>query len=1021
MRSATKLPPGGLLRRLGLGIAFLAGVVLLPGSASAVVSRIALESNRMTTVPGIPATVTAKAFDPADAPESVFGVNFSLVEGAAGGSLGPNVDCAGEPAGSLHCVVYTPPASDGTYHVHAVLATDPAITAEVAVQVVHCAPYPADGGDLTCTGSITPAFDHRGDLKVAVILLEPQDFLSADAVERDRFRADIIDRFYGPGSSVQHWLQENGLGAVHLTGGAMDVYGPYPMAHNWGDYFQANGQLQWGTGQGICFQEEGVALADPDLDYSQYNRVFFVVKGDASHNVWGWTNGVWNSRMADGCITVAASRAGSQSDWRVNSHEFMHTLVMTQGMSWTPDLYGGAAPNRVGTWDIMGNHTAGSQNTMPIKWAGEWLPAADVRELPRPVGTAEVNETVVIGPAEVPETDPAIFKTVKIPITDRKFLFVENRAAIAGNISDQALPANGIIVTDWTPNPGLLGEDRAPILLAGGPLSTTGEEFVQADPVDPTRRLSVTLTGASGDNRTVNIRWRQFRPDPFIRPWEPPPYESVDIFNDCPLNNEGGMVRYADHDTSGNPQGSGDPPCFGVTNTLSARIHNGGNAEASGVQVSFYWIDPSIGDPPWNFIGTSPPVTIPPDGSEMVVSVPWIPLRDPAHVCVKVSINIVPGELNPANNLAQENFNVQESPSGSPYHPATMKVNVNNPFDEPSFVRLGFWELPEGWTLRISKRYVYLLPHETKPVEVTITPPVALQDRKAVALVSIGGFAYREAPDLREEEMRHIGGVSIVTRGVQPVPQMQLSVAPASIPLGSTVTAEIFAHPLVGELVAVVFHGPGGEEEIRLGRTDVNRRLRLDFVPPAVGAWTAIARFMGTERSAAAASNEVAFTVGGGGSAAPPAGRAFVAGYFMGGLLFDDGFRFDRDLLYGFRLGRELPRDLQAEGEILFSSLFDNRERHGFLANASLLVSKGFATSGRIDPFVEAGLGYYDFGQFSPAVDASGLGGFVGAGLKLRFRPSLLGRVEARWLDLFGLDLEDERHTSILWGLDVRF
>ena len=822
------------------------------------VSRLELEGNRSSTIYNLPITVEAKAFDAVNNPVDTFNVNFDIVEGASGGTLGANEDCEGEPAGSQHCVTYSPPATLGVYHIRGTLVSDPSISAQWEIEAVECPPYPADGSMLNCSGPIvSTSFDHKGDLRIAVILLEPQDFQSASEIERENFRDQQTDRFFGSGNSVKRWFTENAIGEAQLIGDADDVYGPYVLNRDWDSYFQPNGQLRWSDGHGLCFQIEGAALADPDVDYSKYNRVYFVVRGDVSHNVWGWTNGIFNKQMGEGCIQVTSARDGSMSPWQVAAHEYSHTLHMPQGMGWTPDLYGGADPRKLGSYDIMDNHMSGSQHSLPIKWAGEWVPSIDQFVMPRPMGSEEKDETVVIGASEIIETDPNIYKTIIIPITDRKKTFVEARQTIAGLVGDQNLPDDGVLITDWTPNPSILGEDRAQILLLGR-LLAIGDEYDDQDPVDPTRRLNISLTDISGDNYTVRVRWQQFRADPYIRPWEPPPWESVDIWNDSPLNNEGGSIIYADADGSGNPRGRGDEPSYGVTNTLYARIHNGGNQDATGVVANFYWVDPAIGDPPWNYIG-SDTVDIS-AGTSSVASVPWIPISNPAHQCVKVIINPYPGELNPSNNSAQENFHVQESPSGSPFQPAKMSIKVNNPFDEPTFVQLGFNALPKGWRIAISHSYVHLAAHETKDVLVTITPPKEMRDKRPQSLISIFGEAYQET-HAKMEMMIPIGGVSILTRGVDPVPPLKLSGDPSEVFLGDKIKMRVYAFPLTGRPVAIIFQSPTGQEEILVGRTDSNRVYETDFFPSTTGRWTSQARFMGDNSYAPSESLPVEFIV----------------------------------------------------------------------------------------------------------------------------------------------------------------
>lgn len=134
------------------------------------VTRLELESDRTSTIRGLEINVKAKAFDTSNNAVNNFNVAYDIVEGPVGGTLGATQDCEGEAAGSGHCVRYTPPANIGFYHVRATLTTDPAITVQREIEVVACVPYPTDGSQLNCNGPIiSPGFDHKGDVRLAVI------------------------------------------------------------------------------------------------------------------------------------------------------------------------------------------------------------------------------------------------------------------------------------------------------------------------------------------------------------------------------------------------------------------------------------------------------------------------------------------------------------------------------------------------------------------------------------------------------------------------------------------------------------------------------------------------------------------------------------------------------------------------------------------------------------------------------------------------------------------------------------
>lgn len=143
-------------------------------------------------------------------------------------------------------------------------------------------------------------------------------------------------------------------------------------------------------------------------------------------------------------------------------------------------------------------------------------------------------------------------------------------------------------------------------------------------------------------------------------------------------------------------------------------------------------------------------------------------------------------------------------------------------------------------------------------------------------------------------------------------------------------------------------------------------------------------------------------------------------GYFMGGYVFDTGFRFDSDLIYGFRYGYDFFKGLSLSGEIVLSSMFDEQNNHGFLINPNLLVML-YPSGGKIRPFLEAGAGYFDFRQFGPGVDINGIGIIAGGGLTFHFSPTAYGKLEGRYLNFSGLDLDAKNQYGIIWGIEKRF
>jgi hypothetical protein len=148
--------------------------------------------------------------------------------------------------------------------------------------------------------------------------------------------------------------------------------------------------------------------------------------------------------------------------------------------------------------------------------------------------------------------------------------------------------------------------------------------------------------------------------------------------------------------------------------------------------------------------------------------------------------------------------------------------------------------------------------------------------------------------------------------------------------------------------------------------------------------------------------------------------RRLAIGYFIGGYLFDKDFPVDREILYGFRFGVGLNDRIDLESEIALASAHDAADRHGFITDLNLLAAVSLG-SGKVHPFASLGVGWFDFSEFSPGVDTSGLAPFLGVGWKFHVRPQLTGRLEGRYLNFSGLDVKADHHAQVLWGIDIGF
>ena len=268
-----------------------------------------------------------------------------------------------------------------------------------------------------------------------------------------------------------------------------------------------------------------------------------------------------------------------------------------------------------------------------------------------------------------------------------------------------------------------------PLVGAGdGPILGEGQAYRDLDlssPAFPTE-FTAEVTSLDGVTAKVSIQhgyagpgpdpapelWQ--RPDPCIRPWNPPNYRSPDIEVRNALN------QGADAD----PEWT-NRPWRNNRNTVVARITNHGRLDAPGVVVDFFVKDYTV-----NSEGTQPtPVGQDsrdvPAGDTVEFSAEWVPPQE-GHFCIVARVReyttppagSVP-ELFSGNNEAQSNYEVFSSESVSPASRETAMVKIANTFDVPAraTVRIVKHTSPLYRTY-LEHSWLHLQPGETREVRV---------------------------------------------------------------------------------------------------------------------------------------------------------------------------------------------------------------------------------------------------------------------------------------------------------------
>jgi hypothetical protein len=300
------------------------------------------------------------------------------------------------------------------------------------------------------------------------------------------------------------------------------------------------------------------------------------------------------------------------------------------------------------------------------------------------------------------------------------YLYVENRQRLPGQTGSQGLPQYGVLITDADDNAAQANASRKPVLHFGGPLSG-GDQFTDST----YGQLEIAATAVAGtQDMQVTVDWG---PDPYmdlrIEEWDPPPWESVDIWVDSPAN---GWDVYEFHDGAGNPIRNGDRPQVGQINRVYARVHNDGNYVVNNVTVAIDSTSPpGIGDTGnWSLLDRVTIPSIQPGDEEVTPAVNWRP-NVGTHTCLRATVTYQAGELNANNNRAHENVNDFDTTQSSPWDPIYAEIDVSNPTSVWQEVHIEVSGLPQDWSVWVSQRFIDLAPGETKRIRYTIDPGTA--------------------------------------------------------------------------------------------------------------------------------------------------------------------------------------------------------------------------------------------------------------------------------------------------------
>jgi len=607
-------------------------------------------------------------------------------------------------------------------------------------------PYPGYQGDYTFEGGVpAQAGSPKGQNQTTLIIyVRASDDATANlAALRTSEQAEF--------GNVSTFYTESAFGQLSFNYAHAPATGWYQLPRTYDDYMWTPADLAAATASGnataIKQAQDGQNLVQDFMgfftdslqraqtggfDVRSYSQVVVVIIGPfhrgTSYRTTTFT--LTDSANKSFQVAVPVVVVSTNTGWSRTAHEFGHAF------GGFDDLYD--APNRgLGNWDLMDCTDCTNQTTGWNKdKAAAWFSGSQMKILTRPTGINRVDDTTILIPYETQSPPAGAVQSLRLDVGGGMHLYVENRQTLGGQTGSQLLPAQGIIISDaddnWVPT-----DPRKRILLYGGPL---GPGAVFNDQNYGPLKITISAVLGQPQNLQVVTGWG---PEPFydlrIDPWTPPPWESPDIWIDSQAN---GWDVYEYTDGSGNPVRNGDRPQLSRDNRVYARVHNDGNVARSNVQVSILAsTPPGIGDTGnWTLLDRVTIPSIPAGGTVVAPPVIWRPGVG-THSCLLARIDYQSGELNANNNQAQENVDDYNTTASSPWHPIYQSLQVSNPTDIHQVLRLEANNLPRGWKVWVSQRFIPLAPGETKLVQYKIDPGEAPgMERGASVDVNIVGW-----------------------------------------------------------------------------------------------------------------------------------------------------------------------------------------------------------------------------------------------------------------------------------------
>jgi M6 family metalloprotease-like protein len=710
---------------------------------------------------------------------------------------------------------------------------------------------------------VAPAIGVR---KVAVLLVDTssQRFdpatTAADLAEWDEIA--FTGRAVSGGTvSAAHYYREVSHGLFDLQG---DVFGPVSLAGEWTDYVLDSTEPKG------AFWQACITAGDGLVDYTQYDSVVCALRSvDATPSAPAKVVNPWAmsvvAKTAEGDIPVEMVAVHSDGDYvaRVAAvcHELGHNIALGGDVyAWSGHTEQVKARQMDG-WDLMAWQGGLPHPCLVHRMRVGWVPKEALRLYNFQTISGYVDETVTLRAVELGAPAPGTYSGIEVRIAPGWNYYFEYRAAQPGQIGDHHLPTDRrLLGTDV-----MYDEDmetitrRKPVMLlendadGDGPVLGPGQDYKDQDTTSgiPTD-FSVTVLSADATSAQVRVRYGvSSQPDPSIRRWSPPVYQSPDI-----------VIHNARSDAD--PQWL-NVPWENHVNTVVATVHNAGAMKAPAVHVDFSVFDYTVDSSP-----TQPQrfgdddQDVPALGSADFTTT-WRPLAA-GHYCVEARIRHyqTPGpnsviEATEFNNVAQSNYDRFISSTGSPPSRETTSITVHNPYEQQLRVHLRtITSTSPLFRTYLEHTWVILQPGETRGIRVMfeyayLEEPVHVPSLERYIGrpndVSISAVAQLETSPPSEAHLPTGGVTARVLRGrATAFARFALDVPYV---FGQVVTSDTGEAVTEGHVIVTVTTGRSDRDEVTTLSPDGRFSLRVD------GPWTSARAYYLPAHGFADASSDV--------------------------------------------------------------------------------------------------------------------------------------------------------------------